>query len=133
MTTKTAGGRINSRMGLTFEATVALEIGDKVEVSNDYTVIKATGTKPVIGRVTVANKTRVAGAFPVNQVPGDVTVDVRGSMVSKETAFGALTAGTEVGFDADGRVKAAGAGVATVGVALMTVTTQGDAIDILWY
>lgn len=133
MTTKKFGGRITGLLALTFEATVALAVGDPVEVSGDYTVIKAVGTKPCIGHVAVANVKRdsVTAAYPVAKTPGDVTVEVRGFEVRTLTSGAAITAGTLVGWNASSALVPAGAGVATIGVALQPAAGAAVKIDVL--
>lgn len=133
MTTTTAGGKISGRIALTCIGPAALLEGDPVHLTDDYTVALADGTKPVLGHVTVRNVKRVAGAFPVDNPGGDVTVEARGLYVDTWIANGALTAGVLVGHGAapnQRKISPAGAGVSTVGIALMTVA-DGEAVDVL--
>lgn len=133
MTTKSAGGKITGLLAITLEAQVALNVGDPVMVTGPYECGLADGTKPVVGFVSVANKTRQAGTgnFPVNKVPGDVTVEARGVMVLRRTSGGIFAAGANVGIGAGGALVAAGAGVATIGIALMAATAAGQKVDVL--
>lgn len=131
MTTKASGGKITGLLALTMEATAALAVGDPVHVSADYTVAKADGTKPVLGHVSVANKKRLAGAYPVDNPGGDVTVEARGFSVRTIVSGGIIAVGSEVGHGAAGALLAAGAGVSTVGIALMGAAGAGTSIDVL--
>lgn len=133
MTTKTAGGKITGLLALTLEAQVALNVGDPVMVTGPYECGLADGTKPVVGFVSVANKMRQAGTgnFPVNKVPGDVTVEARGFMVRRMTSGGAFAAGASVGIGAGGALVAAGAAVARIGIALIASTGSGQKVDVL--
>lgn len=131
MTTKAAGGKITGLLALTLEAQVALNVGDPVMVTGPYECGLADGTKPVVGFVSVANKMRQAGAYPVNKVPGDVTVEARGYMVRSITSGGAITAGAPVGIGAGGALLAVGAGVARIGIALMPAAGAGTKVDVL--
>lgn len=137
MTTKAAGGTITGILALTLEATVALNRGDPVHITGDYTCAKADGTKPVVGFVSVANRRYgtfaegKAGSYPVNAVPGDVTVEAIGFMVLTLVAgTGGVTAGAPVAVGAAGIIVAAGAGTSTFGVALETATA-GNKFDVL--
>lgn len=130
MATKVAGGRITGKVALTLEATVALEVNDPVQVTDDYTCEKADGTLPIVGIVSVANKVRSGGVFPADQVPGDVTVEARGFAVVTLVAGAAITAGTSVGYNATSDLVTVGAGVEKVGIALMTVA-DGASVDVL--
>lgn len=133
MTTKTAGGRISARIALTLEATAALNIGDAVHVVGDYQCNLADGTKPIVGFVSVQNRQRdvVTGNYPVNLVPGDVTVEAIGHMVITRKSGGAFAAGAAVGINATGALVAAGGGVRTVGVALIAATGANQDVDVL--
>lgn len=132
MTTKSAGAKITGLLALTFEASVALNVRDFVHVTGDYTVAKADGTKPVVGHVSVANKGRGSdGAYPVSQVPGDVTVEARGLYVHTGIAGAAITAGVGVGIGAANTIVPTGAGVAEIGIALTGTTAAGQDIDVL--
>lgn len=137
MTTKTAGGVITPDIAITVEAQYAAAKGDSVMITGNYAVGKADGTKPVIGYVAQRNVTRGtlaggnAGQYPVSLVPGDVSVNVYGTGV-KDFVVGAaaVVAGTLVGINAAGLLAPAGAGVATIGVALMAGAT-GAPVDVL--
>lgn len=132
MTTKLAGGRITGHIGLTLEATNALAVGDPVHITATYTCVKADGSKPVVGQVTVANKKRVAGAYPADDAPGDVSVDAHGFAVQVFKSVGALaTAGIKVGIDVNGKVAVPGANVQNIGVLLSTATGANQDVDVL--
>ena len=133
MVTKAAGGKITGLLAITLEAQVALNVGDPVMVTGPYECGLADGTKPVVGFVSVANKMRQAGTgnFPVNKVPGDVTVEARGVMVRRMTSGGAFAAGANVGIGAAGALLAAGGGVATIGIALMPAAGAAVKVDVL--
>lgn len=135
MTTKRSGGRITGHLALTCEAAVALQIGDYVHLTGDYTVGLADGTKPVIGHVSVRNVKRTSTAtsneFPVGAPGREVTVEARGFDVHVRTAGGAFAAGADVGVNATGALVAVGAGVAKVGVALIAATAAGQRVDVL--
>ena len=135
MTTKLAGGKITGLLALTMEATVALDVGDLVHVNGDYTVTLADGTKPILGRCSVANKG--ATATPMSRtvgtpvVPGDVTIEARGISVEEFVSDGVFAAGVEVG-TADGTtVVALGAGVQKIGISLLASTAAGESVDVL--
>lgn len=137
MTTKAAGGKITGLLALTLEAQSALNVNDPVHITGDYMCDKADGTKPIVGFVSVANRRRgtyaegKAGLYPVNAVPGDVTVEARGYMVMTLTAgTGGVTAGNLVGVGAAGAILAPGAGVANMGIALESATA-GNKFDCL--
>lgn len=135
MTTKRSGGSITGLLALTMEATVALDKGDYVHVSGDYEVELSDGTKPVLGKCSVSNKKRVSTVMGTSvgnaNVPGDVTIEARGFSVDRVLAGGAFAAGVEVGIGEDSTVVAAGVDVATIGIALMASTGEGDDVDIL--
>lgn len=135
MATKTAGGRISSRIALTLEAQSALEVGDPVSITGPYECDKADSGDTFVGTVSVANVKRQGATYPVANVPGDVTVEAKGSYVAAVTAGDAITAGAEVFVSAAGAyVGAAGAtGVgAAVGIALTTAAAAAKA-DVLFY
>lgn len=135
MVTKASKGKITGLLALTMEAQVAMDKGDWVAISGDYEVGLADGTKPVLGHVSVSNKKRVSDVMGtevgVPNVPGAVTVEARGLYVQTVEAGGAFAAGDEVGVGALSTVVATGAGVATIGIALMASTGAGDEVDIL--
>lgn len=135
MTTKSSKGKITGLLALTMEAQVALDVGDWVAVTGDYEVGLADGTKPVLGHCSVSNKKRISDVMGTSvgnpNVPGDVTIEARGLYVQTVEAGGAFAAGTEVGVGGDNTVVAAGAGVATIGIALMASTGAGDPVDVL--
>lgn len=133
MTTKASGGRITGLLALTVESSVALVVGDPAHVTGTYTVAKADGSKPVLGHVSVANVKRAAGtgAYPVSNVPGDVTVEARGFEVRTVTSGAAFGAGVEVGVGADSKYYAAGANVATTGISLQAAGAANAAVDVL--
>lgn len=137
MATKTAGGRITGHLALTCEASVALQEGDDVMVTDDYTVGLADGSKPSIGHVSVKNVKRTvtstSDTFPVGNPGGDVTVEALGYNVRVKTASEAIAAGNYVEVGAAGAITDGGVTrtVATVGVALVGATAAGQSIDIL--
>lgn len=131
MTTSAAGGKITGLLALTMVGTAALAVGDPVHVSADYTVVKADGTKPVIGHVSVSNVKRVAGAYPVGNAGGDVTVEARAFYIRTIVSGAAITVGTEVGIGASNTLVPAGSNVATIGVALMGAGASGTPIDVM--
>ena len=133
MATKRSKGRITGLLSLTCESTVALQVGDPVHITGDYTVAKADGSKFCIGHVGVANvkRDRVTAQYPVSNVPGDVAVEARGFEVRTLESGAAIAAGAEVGWNGAGDLVTAGAGVATIGVALMEAAGAGDEIDVL--
>lgn len=135
MTTTAAGGRITGLLALTCIGSYGAAVGDFVHLSGDYTVALADGTKPVLGRVSVANVKRLStvtsSQFPVANPGGDVTVEVAGFYVTKMNSGGAITVGTAVGIGAGGALLAAGAGVSTIGIALKGATGAGQAVDVL--
>lgn len=135
MTTKTPGGKITGLLALTMEAQEALHVGDHCHIVGDYEVEKADGSKPVLGRCSVANTQRVNTAYSTTvgapRVPGAVTVEARGFWVETATASGALAAGILVGIDGDGKIDAVGAGVAEYGLLLTSSDADGDPVDVL--
>ena len=133
MATKTAKGRITGLLALTCEGAVALNVGDPTMVSAAYTVVLCDGSKPCLGTVTVANVKRgTDGQYPVANAGGDVTVDALGLYVRAVTAGGIIGAGVSVGYGAGGTLVVAGAGVSTVGIALMPAAAAGVLIDVLF-
>jgi hypothetical protein len=132
MTTKTAGGRITGLLALSMEAQDAFEVGDAVIVTGDYEVDVPDGSSPILGHVSVANKTPTHGvATRAPEVPGPVTVEAIGFYVRKCVAGGTIAAGAAVGYDNAGVLKAAGSGVVTCGLALMGGALN-DEIDVLF-
>lgn len=135
MATKRAGGRITGHLALTCEAAVALQVGDYVMLTGDYTVGLADGTKPVLGHVSVRNvkreSTPTSDTFPVGAPGQDVTVEARGWDVHTKVSGGIFAAGVDVGVNATGALVAVGAGVAKVGVSLMASTAAGQRVDVL--
>lgn len=133
MATKRAGGKITGLLALGFESALALDLGDPVMVVGPYEVALCNGSKPCVGVVSVRNVKRgVNGEFPVDNPGGDVTVEMRGFYVRTVLSGAAITAGTEVGYGAAGTLVPAGAGVSTVGVALMAATAAGQSIDVVF-
>ena len=136
MTTKTPGGRISARIALTLEATVALNVGDPVSITGPYECGKATTGDTFAGIVSVANRKRGAsGAYPANEVPGEVTVESPFSQIATVVAgVGGLTAGGKVHLSATGTyVPAGGAAVgAAIGIALTTAAAAAKA-DVALY
>ncbi len=135
MTTTAAGGKITGLLALTCKAAtgVSLVVGDWVEITAAYEVNKqTTGTKPILGVVTVGSVKRVAGAYPVANPGGDVTVDVPGFMVRTVKSSAAITAGTRVGIDqTNQKLKVAGTAVANIGIALTAATAADQDVDVL--
>lgn len=137
MTTKAAGGKITGLLALTMEAQEALSVGDYVHVTGDYEVEIADGSKPVLGRVSVSNKTgrtntAYTTAVGVARVPGDCTVEARGFYVVEETASGAISAGDAVAINASGAVVTDPGDntLDVIGIALMGAA-DGGALDVL--
>jgi hypothetical protein len=131
MTTKTSGGKITGLLALTMEGQVALDVGDPVMVTGDYEVGLATGAKPTLGHVSVANVKRLGRDYPVPNVPGDVTVEARGFYVRTITVGAvAITAGASVGIGALSTLVASAGGVDTIGIALQG-GAPGTDIDVL--
>lgn len=137
MTTKVPGGRITGHLALTVQATVALQEGDDVMLTGDYTVGLADGTKPSIGHVSVRNVKRTTTAtsdtFPVPNPGGDVTVEALGWNVRTKAVSEAIPAGNFVAVGAAGALVNGGVvrTVATVGIALIGAAGAGSVIDIL--
>lgn len=133
MATKQAGGKITGLLALTLEAQVALAVSDPVMVTGDYECGLADGSKPIVGHVSVANVQRQAGTglYPVEKVPGDVTVEARGFSVRRIKSAGAVAAGIEVGQGANQKLAAVGAGVAKVGISLTAATAVDQWVDVL--
>jgi len=140
MTTKTAGGKITGLLALTLEGTPALAVGDWVELSAAYTVILATGTKPVLGRVSVANVKRTSTSttttYPAPNATGAVTVETPGFAVYAETCDANVAVGDLIVIGASGAVKPIASGVVNtstekiIGVAL-TAASSGGVFDLL--
>jgi hypothetical protein len=128
---------ITPDIAITAEAQYAAAKGDPVMVTGDYEVDKADGSAPVIGYIAQRNVKRGtlaggnAGQYPIANTPGDVSVNVFGTGV-KDFVVGAVavTAGELVGIDAAGALAPTGAGVATIGVALMGGATAAK-VDVL--
>jgi hypothetical protein len=136
MATKRSGGRITGRLALTCEAAVALQIGDYVHLTGDYTVGLADGTKPVLGHVSVRNvkreSTPTSDTFPVGAPGKDVTVEARGFDVHVHVAAAAIAAGDSVGVSGTaGLVPVAVDSPAKVGIALTGATAPGQRVDVL--
>lgn len=131
MTTKIPGGKITASFALTLESATALAQGDPVHITGPYECAKADGTKPVVGYVQVANVKRSAGAYPVANTPGDVTVEALGYGVKSFKSAGALAAGIRVGVDGTGKLAAPGAGVANIGVTLTAAAGANSDVDVL--
>ena len=72
MATKTAGGAVTGKLGITCEAGEDLEVGDVVEPTDSYTVKKPTarGSNKILGHVAVAADSGK-----------DVTVEARGDHI----------------------------------------------------
>lgn len=128
MTTKTAGGRISARIALTLEAQAALNVGDPVSISGPYECVKAVTGDKFAGVVSVANRKRGAsGAYPTNEVPGEVTVESPFSAVVTVVAgTGGVTAGDPIFLDAAGAYGNA-AGLTEVGAAIGIALTTAIA------
>lgn len=134
MTTKTAGGKITGLLALTVEAQEAMEVGDWVQLSGDYEVELADGTKSVFGKVSVPNKKRISSVLGTSvgnpSVPGVVTVETPAFWVSTETAAEAIAAGDDVALTASGLVTAATAAVNEV--SKITITATGGTYTITY-
>ena len=137
MATKLKGGRITGHLALTVQATVALQEGDDVMLTDDYTVGLMDGSKPSIGHVSVRNVKRVVTAttdeFPVGNPGGDVTVEALGYNVRTKVSGEAITVGHYVEIDGTGALVDGGVvrTVATVGIALIGATAAGQVVDVL--
>lgn len=137
MVTKASGGKITGLLALTMEASVALQVGNFVHVSGDYTVALADGSKPILGKVSVRNvkstSTATSAAYGVAEVPGPVTVEARGLSVEEVTAGAAVVAGDKVGIAANGTIQTmgVGAGLMEIGIALMAAAGSGSKFDVL--
>lgn len=111
MTTKTFGGKITGLLALTCEAQEATNVGDWVHLVGDYEVELADGTKPVLGKVSVANKQRISSVTGTSvgnaKVPGDVTVETPCFFVSREVAGETIAAGDLVAVGAGNRLVTA--------------------------
>ncbi len=133
MTTKNFGGKITGLLALTLEAQFAAEIGDWVELSDDYEVVKATGTKPILGKVSVANKKRISSTMGSSvgnpSVPGDVTVEAPGFFVSLETADETIAPGDQIAVIAGSKMVTA-ASAAQSEVYEITITATGGTYTI---
>lgn len=132
MTTTAPGGVIPFDISLTFTGTSALNQNDPVMVTADYTVDLADGTKPTVGVVEVANVRRVAGAYPIANPGGEVTVGVRGHGVRTVSAGGAIAAGARVKVTGAGYVTAVIGDEGQVGIALTAAGAAGDSFDLLY-
>jgi len=142
VTTKTPGGKITGLLALTLDTGVAYSanVGDWVELSADYTVVQATGTKQVLGRVSVKNVKRTSSAtsttYPVGNPGGQVTVEVPGFAVHQVTADATIVAGDIVVIGAAGTVRPITTGVVpsatekVIGIAL-TGATATNSFDLL--
>lgn len=142
MTTKTAGGKITGLLALTVESggSYSAAVNDWVELSADYVCVLATGTKQVLGRVSVKNVKRTSSAtstsFPVANPGGPLTVEVAGFAVYTEVADATIVAGDIVVIGAAGVTKAIATGVVPsatekiIGIAL-TSATATNTFDLL--
>jgi hypothetical protein len=128
MTTKTAGGRISSRIALTLEAQSALDVGAPVSITGPYECDTADSGDTFVGIVSVANVKRGAnGAYPTDDVPGEVTVESIFSFVGTVVAgTGGVTAGDRIFLSAAGAFGNA-AGITEVGVAVGIALTTAAA------
>lgn len=134
MATKRPGGKITGLLALGFESQVALQKRNPVHIVGDYQVALADGTKPVVGVVSVPNVKRLGREYPVANIGGDVTVEVRGLFVETITSGGAIAAGVEVSVGAAGIYVATGTAGSSpaVGIALEPATGAGQKIDVLF-
>jgi hypothetical protein len=137
MTTKLSGELISCRVGLTLEANYAAQVGDLVQGGpGDFQVVKADGTKPVIGWVSKRNVGRGtlaggnAGSYPVAVIPGDVTVEAFGHGRRDFLVAVAFGVGAAVGANAAGNLAPVGAGVVQIGIALQAGVV-GQRADVL--
>lgn len=136
MTTKIAGGVIGYRLALTLEANYAAAMNDCVMGGpGDFQCVLCDTTLPVLGQVIMPNVRRgtgaLAGTYPQPSVPGDVSVGARGHAVQTFTSGATCVVGTLVGVKADKKLWPAGAGVATIGIALNGAVGVGGAVDVL--
>jgi hypothetical protein len=135
MTTTRPGGKITGILALTFATDLALESGDYVQVIGEYKVGLANGTKPVVGRVSVAalRGTSSVSSYTVARptTGSQVTVEALGFAVATRPCGGAITAGAEVGVNSASAIVPVGTGVASIGIALTSTTTAGQMVDIL--
>lgn len=138
MTTTITGGIISERVGLTLLCQYAAALGDPVMGGpTDYQCQAFNGTLPVLGVVTMPNVKRgtgtLAGTYPQANVPGDVTVGLRGHSVHQFVASAtAFTAGQLVGLNAAGQVIpfVNAANTQSLGVALNGSSVQGTLVDV---
>lgn len=134
MTTKSSGGKITGLLALTMEAQEALDVGDWVQVSDDYEVELADGTKPTLGKCSVSNKKRINTQYGTSvgnpNVPGDVTIEALGLWVSTEVAAATIAAGDRVSISADGMVPYGP--VSSDEVSRLTITATGGTYTITY-
>lgn len=137
MTTKVTGGVISYRIAATMEANYAAAIGDVVMIGPaDFQCVLCDGSKPAIGDVVMPNVRRgvgsLAGTYPQPNVPGDVTIGLRGHAIqTKMVAAGqTVVVGTAVGVAANKIAPAATGGYTAYGVA-MNGGAAGALVDVI--
>jgi len=128
ITTKIAGGVVGYRIALTLEANYAAAIGDCVMGGpGDFQCVAADGSLPILGDVIMPNVKRgtgaLAGTYPQANVPGDVSIGVRGHAVQTKKTGAAVTVGAAVGINAAGLAEP----VRAARSAASTGTTSGSA------
>lgn len=113
ITTKTAGGVVSYRIAATLEANYAAAIGDVVMAGpGDYQCTLCDGTLPALGDVVMPNVRRgsgsLAGTYPQPNVPGDVTIGLKGHAIQTKKAGATITVGTQVNIGANGKIFPSG-------------------------
>jgi hypothetical protein len=133
MTTALSGGRISGRIAGTFSCATARTFNDPLMVVGNYAVDLADGSKPVVGYVGVPNVKRVAGAYPVANPGGDVTVELSGFSIATVTSGGAIAAGLRVKVGAGGvYLQAANGDEGVVGIALTATSGAAQSLDVMF-
>lgn len=137
MTTKITGGVVSARIAVTLEANYAAAIGDYVMGGpGDFQVVLCDGSKQPLGRVIMPNVRRgtgaLAGTYPQPNVPGDVSIGLRGHSIDTLVVDTGQTVvvGGQVGIK-NNKIAAAGtSGYITCGIAL-NGGTAGVNVDVV--
>ena len=137
MTTKVTGGVVSYRIAATLEANYAAAIGDVVMIGpGDFQCVLCDGTKPAIGDVVMPNVRRgigtLAGTYPQPNVPGDVTVGLRGHGIQTHLVDTGQTVvvGTAVSIKGNKLAPGGTAGYTPYGVAI-NGGAAGAAVDVI--